>query len=188
MVLTLVGTIGGTITAVALHMVFRRLREHFLTQFAMIGWVLTLLALLCAAILIQVYLSTRTDPSASMAPFWGMLALLLGVLLLVCACISLVHWRKLQISWFKAFGVLMSEAGAALIAALFLNQLQHSIADVLRGNSTNTRQILDSFDHARQLIAFFDLALIVVLIFLELFGYVLHRQSTLQAAQANTRS
>ncbi|MBW3634931.1 MAG: hypothetical protein KY445_00520 [Armatimonadetes bacterium] len=182
MILTIVGITAGTIAAVALHILFRRLREHALVPFAIIGWLLAVLAVLSAALLTQVYLSIRTDPFASMAPFWGMLAAMLGILLVVCAGISLVHWQKLKISWFKAFGVLMSEAGVALLIALFLNQIHFSIADVLRGGSTDTRQILDSFDQSRQFMAFFDLALIVVLICSELFGHFIYRQRTLLLA------
>lgn len=180
MTLAIVGIVSGTITAVALHLSFRHLRKYALTAFTVIGWILILLAVVTGGFLTQIYLSMRTDPYASMAPFWGTLAMILGILLLVCAGIGIVHWRRLKIAWFKAFGVLMSEAGVALLAAMFLNQTKSSIAEILRGSSSSTEQFLDSLAQTHQLVAFFNLALIIILIFLELFGYFIYRQDTLQ--------
>lgn len=104
-----------------------------------------------------------------MAPFWGMLALMLSVLLVVCAGIAYVHYQILHVSWFRAFEVIMAEAGVAILTSIIIHKTEFQIARIFR-NDNDTTQILRSYDCALELITYFDVALACVLVFLEVFG------------------
>lgn len=166
-ILAVIGGALGTAAAFAIHALFGWVRRCLPVPTAVIGWLLAGAAAFFAALLTRVYLGMRSNPRASMAPFWGFLALILGVLLLVCGGIGLIHQRALRMSWVGAFGVLIAEVGAAVLAALFLYEIRYSLADVLRGGGRGVDRILDSFAQADNLLFFFDLSLIAALLLLE---------------------
>jgi hypothetical protein len=179
LVLAIVGAVSGMTTACALYVLFSRFRPRAPLPLVVIGWLVAATTAGFGMLTTLAYLSMRSDPAASMGPFLGFLALMLGVVLLVCGLVGLIHWRKFQMSWFRAFGVLMAEAGAAVLVGLALNEFLYPIADVLRGGDRDTGRILNSYAQARHMLAYFDMALIVVLLLLEIIGPFVRRRAVL---------
>ena len=165
--LTIIGIVSGIAVAIALYVLFARLRQHTPMPVVVIGWGIALCGAVVVALLLYEFISVKPDRSAPMAPAWAALAFFTGLLLAICASMAGAHARKFQLSWSKAFGLLAAEAGATIIIAMGLNELLYPIADILRKGSRDVSRILDSFAQAHSLVMYFDLALIIVLLLLE---------------------
>jgi hypothetical protein len=167
MTLAIIGIVSGTAIAFALYTLFTRLRQPAPTFVVVIGWGIALCGAVIVALLLYAFISVKPNRSAPMAPAWVALAFFTVLVLAICASMGGAHARKFQLSWSKAFGLLAAEAGAAITIAMGLNELLYPIADFLRKGNRDVGQILDSFAQAGSLIMYFDLALIIVLLLLE---------------------
>jgi len=116
------------------------------------------------------YWSTRGESRADLGPLWGILALMLFVLLLICAGLGFVHRRRYKITWPQAFGIIMAQAGVAVAAGLVFNGFVYPIADFVRGGNEDTDRILASYAQVRVMLSFFDWVLFVSLLLLSAFA------------------
>ncbi len=163
------GALGAT-TAFCLYRAFVVLRRELLVPVVLLGWVFSVLVL-CAAILGGLlYFCAGSDPEMYFAPALGVLALQLVAALCGYATIALWQKRVFDISWAKAFGAVMTEVGAALIIAGIAQDAVYPLAEKLRGGNNAIPRILESFAQARKLIEYFDGALFLALLVLQIVG------------------
>lgn len=164
------GSVLGLLVAVALHIVTGLLRRRVTFTVAIVGWVVAVAVFAYGALMVVAWLRMKDDPHADMGPVWGMLAVVIGVLLLACAGLGLVHRRRFAISWWNAFGVIMAEAGAALAAGLLFNELLAPISDIFRGGNQDTEQILAYLDRSRDMGGNFNTVIVIALLLLTAFA------------------
>jgi len=160
----------GLLAAFALHSLFRGLRRRWPTPVAIVGWVVVVVTVVYCVLLAMSYWSMRGDPTADLGPLWGILALMLFVLLLICAGLGFIHRRRYKITWPQAFGIIMAEAGVAVAAGFVFNEFLYPIADFIRGGNEDTDRILASYTQVRVMLGFFDWVLFVSLLLLSAFA------------------
>lgn len=157
----------GIASAFTIHNLFARLRQRALMPVIMIGWILAAIVLFQGITFTYTYFVVNSDPFASMGPVAGFLALMSFLLLATCGLIGLLHARKFQLPWRKAFGLLMAESGVALLAAILLNMLYYFVAHILQGGNRAVPDIFESYKQTSHILALATNTLIGALCALE---------------------
>ncbi len=168
--MAIIGSLLGLLAALALHGLFGGLRRRWPTPVALLGWVVVVITIVYCALLIMTYWGTRGDRGADLGPLWGILALMLIVLLLICGGLGFVHRRRYGITWLQAFGIIMAQAGTAVAVGFVFNEFLYPIADFVRGGNEDTDRIFASYAQVRVMLGSFDWVLFVFLLLLSAFA------------------
>jgi hypothetical protein len=178
------GIAVGMATAFAIHNLFARLRQRALMPVIVIGWVLAAIVLFLGASFAYAYFVVNSDPFASMGPAGGVLALMYFLLLAVCGLVGLLHSRKFQLPWPKAFGLLMAESGAAFLAAVGLYTLYFPVAHILQGGNREAQEIFTSYSQTSQILSLATNTLVGALLALEGIRPLVQKRDTLPTTAA----
>ncbi len=166
----ILGGVLGLLTAWMLHLLFGQLRRRWPTPISALGWIVTVVSVVFEVGLTDAYWVMRNDLMAPMGPFYGFLAVMVGLLWLFCAGLGRIYRRRFGITWAQVFGVLMAEAGAAYGIVSLLNAYQYSLADFLIAPRAGTGQILATLEQVGYSVNCFNLSLLVSLLLLSAFA------------------